>query len=183
MDTHIEMMVNKSRKDPAWFIETVFGQYPCRRDSAICHALTRDKIVTVPRIREEVELSVRLAFYFLYSFSQAKVLVVSSTQSDTLGWFKEFQKAYWSSFYEFGGELHEDRFIISPDWFVMGLHPDLTQLEQVVGFMAENILVIFNGSENIPTIVQQAAMSHLSCGNGKVLSLGQFDPREIYEKN
>ena len=182
MNTEIEMLMNKSRKDPAWFIETVFGQYPCRRDAAICHALTRERVVVIPKIKETIELSVRLAFYFLYSFSSAKVLVVSPTKVDTLHWFEEFKEAYWSSSYDFGGGLQEDSFTINQEWFALGLHPTADQVEQLAGFVSPNILIIFTDSDRIPHEVQVVALGNLNCGNGKLLSLGKFDPRGLNEK-
>jgi hypothetical protein len=182
MNTEIEMLMNKSRKDPAWFIETVFGQYPCRRDSAICHALTRDRVVVVPKIHEIVELSVRLAFYFLYSFRGAQVLVVSPTKAGTSNWFEVLKEAYWSSSYDFGGSLLEDRFILSSDSFILGLEPTVDQLDQSLGFTLSNTLVIFTDADRIPHEVQKILVQSLSLESGKLLSLGRFDPRGLNEK-
>lgn len=182
MTSFVEMMA-KSRNDPAWFVETVFGTSPCRKDSVIYHTLVRDPIVSVSKTKEMLKLSVYLAFWFLYSFENAKVVVVSPNQLATLLWFEELHKAYWEASYDFGGELRADHFIISPESFVLGVTPDTHDLEQLLGFVSPNSLFILNGSTELLVEAQAVNMTLACCENGKLLSLGKFDPRDLYAKS
>lgn len=113
----------------------------------------------------------------------AKVVVVSPTQIATLLWFEELHKMYWEASYDFGGELRADSFMLNLNSFMLGVTYEPEGLESLVNFASPNTLFIFNGSDVLSTAVQAVGMICAGYENGKLLSLGNFDPRDVYEKS
>lgn len=169
-----EGIIDRSRRDPAWFIETILGAgviTPQQRSVIDSVRDNRRTLVTAGNSLGKTWLAARLALWFLYSNPKSKVITTAPTwiQVESLLW-RELRQAHVSAKFPLGGQVNKTAVNLADDWFALGLSTDSPTRFQ--GFHAPRVMIVFDECVGVDKGIWEASEGVAVGNEDRFLAIG-----------
>lgn len=179
----------RARQDPAWFYREVLGVDPWPKQVEICESV-RDNFETSVASCHSTGKSwnaARLVAWFIAAYGpDCKAITTAPTDRQVKGiLWKELRQAVNQSQYPLGGNLLQQEWALSDDWFAIGFTaPDYDE-SKVQGWHAGHVLVVVDEacgvSEHVYDGLSGVVTNPDAC---RVLSIGNpTDPNTHFGRN
>ncbi|MEE8114930.1 MAG: hypothetical protein V3T23_11330 [Nitrososphaerales archaeon] len=167
-------LIKRAQADPNWFIENALGDKVWSKQAEICDAIVKHERVAVPAAFGvgKTWLAARIALWFLYSFSPAKVISTAPTnrQVKDLLW-SELRTAHRKSKVELGGSPLQLSLTLKDDHYAIGFSTQDYDIDKFTGYHSPNQLIVFDQASGLPKTFYNAAEGLMTSANVKWLCI------------
>lgn len=167
-------LIQRAQGDPTWFIENALGDTLWSAQEEICRAIVKHERVAVPAAFGvgKTFLAARIALWFLYSHSPAKVISTAPTnrQVKDLLW-SELRTAHRKSKIELGGSPLQLSLTLNDDHYAIGFSTQDYDIDKFTGYHSPNQIVIFDQASGLPKTFYDAAEGLMTSANVKWLCI------------
>lgn len=169
-----QTILDRSRRDPAWFLQTILGTRYLTPQQLQVVASVRDNrrtLVTAGNSVGKTYLAARLALWFLFAHPRSKVVTTAPTwiQVESLLW-RELRQAHAMAAFPLGGQVNKTLLNLSEEWFAIGLSTDNPTRFQ--GFHAPRVMVIFDEAIGVDPGIWEASEGIAVGNQDRFLAIG-----------
>ena len=161
-------LIEKSRKDPVWWIENVLGVSLWSKQKELCYSVRDHERTACPASFGvgKTFLSACLALWFLYNHKPAKVISTAPTfrQVRDLLW-AEIRNLHARSKMPLGGDCLQLSLKLNDEQFAIGFSTDANNMDMFTGYHSPNQLVIFDQAAGLPPMFWEAAEGLMTSAN------------------
>lgn len=178
-------VAERIRKDPAWFIQSFFGETLIGKQPEIIESFRDNAETLVPSCHDSGKsfVAARALIQFLFAHPQDSIVLSTAPtfqQVAELLW-REVANAYGKAKFPLGGRLLQTKLELGPKWYALGITSD--QPVNYTGFHAGNIAVILDEADGIKKEVWDALEGVLTSANSKLLAIGNpLDPTSEFAR-
>lgn len=167
-------IIERSKKDPVWWIENVLGDTLWDKQKEICRAIVSNERVAVPASFGvgKTFLAARIALWFLYNFKGAKVITTAPTsrQVKDLLW-SELRTAHSRAKVKLGGDPLQLSLKLNDDQFAVGFSTEDQNMDMFTGYHSPNQMVIFDQAGGLGKTFWEAAEGLMTSENCRWLAI------------
>jgi len=167
-------LLEKSQKDPVWWIENVLGQKLWSKQKELCESVRDHERTACPASFGvgKTFISACLALWWLYNFKPAKVISTAPTfrQVRDLLW-SEIRNMHARSKMPLGGECLQLSLKLNDEQFAIGFSTDANNMDMFTGYHSPNQLVIFDQAAGLPPMFWEAAEGLMTSANCRWLAI------------
>lgn len=167
-------LLERSKRDPVWWIENVLGQTLWDKQKDICYSIRDNERTAVPASFGvgKTFISACLALWWLYNFKPAKVISTAPTfrQVRDLLW-SEIRNMHARSKMPLGGECLQLSLKLNDEQFAIGFSTDANNMDMFTGYHSPNQLVIFDQAAGLPPMFWEAAEGLMTSANCRWLAI------------
>lgn len=180
-----QSILEKSKGNPAWFIETILGvPFLTEQQRAVIKSVAENRrtCVTAGNGVGKTWLAARLALWFLYTNPKSKVVTTAPTwfQVENLLW-RELRVAHQTAKFPLGGTVNQTSLNLDEDWYAIGLSTnDPTKFQ---GTHAPRIMVVFDEATGVSPGIWEASEGLAVGPHDRFLAIGNpTDPMSEFKR-
>lgn len=187
MPQSAKTILDRARRDPVWWCETVLGKKPWPIQAEILLAMARgDREINVASCHGAGKswIAAVAVLWFLFCFRRSVVLTTAPTDRQVRGiLWKEIRSLHRDAKFSLGGKPTTQRIELSEDWFAWGFTAPDFDPTRFQGWHAPHVLVVVDEAAGVTEEIHTAIAGTLSGEHAIKLSIGNpTDPLSAFAK-
>lgn len=173
--TDPRVIIEKSRKDPEWFVRNILGGDPWQLQVDIMNAVRDYPEVAVKSCHSAGKswLAGQIVMWFLLTHRPSIVITTAPTDRQVRGiLWKEIRLAYKRAKIPIGGQLLTQELRLADDWWAWGFTAPDWDPDRFQGFHEENVMVVIDEAAGVSTQIYDAIDAVLSSEHIRKLEIG-----------
>src|SRR3990172_3550101 len=169
------LIIERSLKEPEWFVQNVLGGDPWQIQIGILQAIRDYPEVAVKSCHSAGKswLAAQAVMWFLLTHKPCIVITTAPTDRQVRGiLWKEIRLAYKRSKVPIGGQLLTQELRLSDDWWAWGFTAPDWDPDRFQGFHEENVMVVIDEAAGVSTQIYDAIDAVLSSESVRKLEIG-----------
>jgi len=166
-------ILERARRDPAWWVRHVLGAVPWEKQVEILEAVRDHPKTAVASCHGAGKswVSAKAALWFLYSYPGSIVVTTAPTfrQVKRILW-REIRQAWSGARYKLGGRLLQTSLELADGWMAFGFATDVP--ENFQGLHAKHLLVVADEAPGIEPDIWEAIDGVLTGEHCRLLAIG-----------
>jgi hypothetical protein len=170
-----ELILDKSGKDPVWWVQSILGDKPWKKQVEVLEAVRDHKEIACKSSHSTGKswVATRAALWWLYNHCPSIVITTAPTDRQVRGvLWKEMNTAFRGAKIRLGGTMLTQELKLAPNWWAWGFTAPSYDPDRFQGFHEENVLVIIDEAAGVSAQINEAIDGILSGGNACKLMIG-----------